>query len=144
MKKKLQDSVLVARTEEETLCIAREFASNLQKGDIVALEGDLGAGKTTFVKGAISFLTFLESDLISSPTFTYLHLYEGRFPIFHFDLYRIEKEKAFVQMGLLEILNQKEGICFIEWPSRIFSLLPSQTKWVHLKYHGKGRKIIFK
>ena len=123
-------------TESETQVLAREFAGQLQRGDIVALHGDLGAGKTTFVKGIVGVLS--PENLVQSPTFIYLNIYEGRIPLYHFDLYRLENEKAFLQMGFFDYLAAENGICLIEWPERISSLLPTQTKHVILEHTKNG------
>ncbi|MDN3507182.1 MAG: tRNA (adenosine(37)-N6)-threonylcarbamoyltransferase complex ATPase subunit type 1 TsaE [Simkaniaceae bacterium] len=114
----------------------REFAKTLQRGDIVALYGDLGAGKTTFVKAVAATLT--PDTLVQSPTFTYLNIYDAEIPLFHFDLYRLQSEKKFVDMGFLDILHGGDGICFIEWPESIEAFLPENTKRITINHTENG------
>lgn len=127
-------------TATETQKIAKELANTLQKGDVLALHGDLGAGKTTFVKAAASLLA--PNALVQSPTFTYLNIYEASPPLFHFDLYRLQSEKKFIEMGFLDYLHSEEGVCFIEWPECIEALLPKKTKHVRLSHTENGGRAI--
>lgn len=128
-------------TEIETILFAKEFAHTLEKGDIIALHGELGAGKTTFVKAVVASLSH-EKQIVQSPTFTYLHIYDGPFPIYHFDLYRLANEQAFLEKGFLDFLSEGEGVCLIEWPDRIKNLLPKQTRHIHLEHEQSGGRTI--
>lgn len=120
----------------DTEKFATELAKTLQRGDIVALYGDLGAGKTTFVKAAVSVLA--PNVLVQSPTFTYLNIYEAKVPLFHFDLYRLKSEKRFIDMGFLDTLHSGDGICFVEWPECIEALLPETTKRITISHTENG------
>lgn len=91
---------------------AKQISDTLKVGDIVILNGELGAGKTTFVKVAAKNLGVLKE--VTSPTFTFMKEYKGKYNIFHFDLYRASSEEEVYELGLNEFLY-KEGICFIEW-----------------------------
>ena len=107
----------VTRSEEDTRRVARDFASGLAPGDVVQLSGDLGAGKTAFVKGLAEGLD-IDPDDVSSPTFTLIHEYRGgRLPLYHADLYRLEAA-ATEDLGLEE-LGIGGGILAIEWPERL-------------------------
>lgn len=118
----------LCHSPEETIDLATQFAIQLQPNDIVALSGDLGAGKTTFVKGVAQGLG--SSDLVQSPTYVYLQIYEAPLPLFHFDLYRLRSSDDFLAMGFEEHFSQG-GITLIEWPERLGGLLPPQT--IHLR-----------
>jgi tRNA threonylcarbamoyladenosine biosynthesis protein TsaE len=120
-------------SREETIALGQIFAKLLPKGSILALSGDLGAGKTTFVQGLAEGLGI--SEPIQSPTFILLNLYEG---LFHFDLYRMKKTADFLSLGFEEYFV-KEGICCIEWPDRIAEILPSETIYIHFAYENEGR-----
>lgn len=124
---------------EDTLDFGKQIADLITTHQVLALFGDLGAGKTTFVKGLAEGLGI--SDLVQSPTFVTLNLYEGRVPLYHFDLYRLKGESDFVSQGFLEYLD-KQGVCAIEWPDRIVSLLPPGTLSIHFFHTGKGRLAI--
>jgi len=108
----------------------RHFAASLQPGDVVALTGDLGAGKTCLVKGIALGLGVTQD--VTSPTFTIIHEYRGgRLPLAHIDLYRLNSEREALNIGIEDYLNGP-GITVIEWAERIESLLPPQTKRIRL------------
>jgi len=115
-------------SEQGTRQVARAMGATLRRGDVVALYGDLGAGKTQFVKGLCEAL--LVRDLVTSPTFVILNRYTGveggggELLIFHFDLYRVENEEEMYDLGYEEFLFGN-GICVIEWADRLQSLLPA-------------------
>ncbi len=123
------------RSTEETLQIARQFARTLQRGDIVALVGDLGAGKTQFVKGICEGLGV--SLPVASPTFVLLHRYFGKDPagmelvIHHLDLYRVGSSSEIFDLGFEEFLYG-DGISLIEWADRLGDLLPDRRVDVHI------------
>jgi tRNA threonylcarbamoyladenosine biosynthesis protein TsaE len=109
--------IITTRSEEETAAIARELAETLSAGSVVLLFGDLGAGKTAFVRGLAEGLGVPRED-VSSPTFTLIQEYRGgRQPLFHVDLYRIEDPREFEELGLDEIAE--EGVLAIEWAERL-------------------------
>jgi tRNA threonylcarbamoyladenosine biosynthesis protein TsaE len=114
-------------SEQETRKAARAMASRLQRGDVVALYGDLGAGKTQFVKGLCEALQV--RDVVTSPTFVILNRYTGlengntEILIFHFDLYRVETAEEIYDLGYEEFFFGN-GICVIEWAERLETLLP--------------------
>lgn len=114
---------LIVHTPEETQRIAKEWADQLPTHALILLEGTLGAGKTTFVKGLAQSLGDIPIHAVQSPTFTYLHLHKGkRTTLYHFDLYRLSGVDEFVQQGFDEFL-ELPGLCCIEWPERITPLL---------------------
>lgn len=118
---------------EHTLAFGREMAAQLSPNTILALSGDLGAGKTTFVQGLALGLGIQEP--IQSPTFVLLNIYER---LYHFDLYRLKKSSDFTSLGFDEYFH-KEGLCAIEWPERIQELLPPTTLHIHFSYHQQER-----
>ncbi|HCD52545.1 MAG TPA: tRNA (adenosine(37)-N6)-threonylcarbamoyltransferase complex ATPase subunit type 1 TsaE [Balneolaceae bacterium] len=127
----------------ETIERGRIFASSLEAGDIVCLQGDLGAGKTHFVKGIASRFG-VEENTVSSPTFTLINEYPGATPIFHFDCYRLETEQEALEIGAEEYLFG-EGISVVEWPEKIGNLLPVDSVWVTITHKGETeREIIIK
>jgi tRNA threonylcarbamoyladenosine biosynthesis protein TsaE len=112
--KGLADKYLT-RNSEETFELGRTLGQSLKDGEIVALYGGLGAGKTVFAKGIASGLAIEEE--VTSPTFTLLKTYKGRLALNHFDLYRIEDEEELAQTGFYDYLGG-EGACVIEWADR--------------------------
>lgn len=133
----------LSTSEEETKQFAIKISKNLKKGDIICYFGDLGAGKTTMTKEMVSKINKTKQNAVTSPTFTYLNVYNGDIDIYHFDLYRIKDQKEFLLMGFDEYFY-KDGICFIEWAEKITSILPEKSKIIHLINEEKEntRKIV--
>lgn len=117
----------------------RRFAGSLSKGSVVALSGDLGAGKTTLVQGIAGGINGANPSHVCSPTFTFLHIYQGDLPLYHFDLYRLPSSSEFVAAGFDEYLDS-DGITCIEWPEKIHSLLPRTTWILHLSHVQEGQR----
>lgn len=116
--------------EADTRALGCVLARHVRPGDVIALEGGLGAGKTTLARGFIQHLTGTEEEVVS-PTFTLVQLYEtGIAPIWHFDLYRLQKPMDALELGLEDALA--EGILLIEWPERLGPLLPQRRLEVAL------------
>ena len=108
----------------ETANIAKAFAKTLKSGDVLCLNGDLGTGKTAFVQGLVKALGYQEP--ISSPTFTIVNCYEGgKFPIYHFDVYRIDDCDEMYEVGFEEYVYS-DGITVIEWSDKIRDILPEK------------------
>jgi tRNA threonylcarbamoyladenosine biosynthesis protein TsaE len=129
----------VTSSEAETRDLAKAWAeTHVQPGLIVALEGDLGAGKTHFVKGVAEALG-MDPDRVSSPTYTLINEYEGNLPIYHFDLYRLEHEEEVWEIGAEEYFYG-EGVCFVEWPDRIPGLLPEEVLWITIEKFGPTKR----
>ena len=118
---------------EETIKEGKNFGSGLRSGDVVALTGELGAGKTAFTQGICEALNV--KNPVISPTFTIVNEYDGLYKVFHFDAYRIEGQKEFISIGFEDYLLE-EGICIIEWADKIKDLLPERTIWVKF-YHDE-------
>lgn len=118
--------MLTTRSEQETQDVAREVAATLAAGDVLLLTGNLGAGKTAFVRGLAVGLGIDPSE-VSSPTFTLVHEYGGgRLPLYHADLYRLEKT-ATEELGLEE-MGAADGVLAIEWPDRLSHDIPGARR----------------
>lgn len=122
-------------TSEEMVQFGEEVGMTMSPNGILALSGELGAGKTTFVQGLLKGLG--SDDMAQSPTFTYLQIYEGKVPVYHFDLYRLKSSEEFIALGFEEFLSAG-GVTVIEWPERITSLIP-EAKWITLEHCNEGR-----
>lgn len=121
--------------------LGKEVAPSLPRNSILAIQGDLGAGKTTFIKGIVAAALGINPATINSPTFTYLNIYQGNPPFYHFDLYRLQNEKDFFSLGFADFLDAG-GVCCIEWPERIQKILPKETIWVHLSYQDVTKRVL--
>lgn len=124
-------------TPEDTLAWGRELAAALQAGDVVALCGDLGAGKTQAAKGIAAGLG--SALAVSSPTFSLVHEHrDGRLPVFHFDFYRLDAADEVLRLGWDDYLDER-GVVIVEWADRFPELLPEGTRWFYLEHdtqHG--------
>src|SRR5260221_14554725 len=112
---------VVTSCAEETFQIGSQLGKQLITPCIITFYGDLGAGKTTFIRGIASSVGIDERE-VCSPTFNYLNIYQGHLKMYHFDLYRIPTEQEFIAAGFDEFLNS-DAICCIEWSEKISSLL---------------------
>jgi len=131
--------VLVTASVEETRALGEAVAPLLSRGDVVALTGDLGAGKTAFVQGAAKGLGVTEAVL--SPSFTLVREYEGRLPVYHLDVYRLERLQDVLDLGFDEMLDAGH-VMFIEWGDAIQALLPESALEVEITIENdSGRRI---
>ena len=130
----------ISHSPAETIALARTLAATLRRGDVLALSGDLGAGKTHFVKGLAAGLGTAAS--VTSPTFTLLHEYPGgRLPLYHFDFYRLDDADEALGIGLDEYLDG-DGVCVIEWAEKFPALLPPHTRWLRFTHREDGARVI--
>ena len=117
---------LKSNSEQDTFNIAKKYAETLKKGDVVVLQGELGAGKTAFVKGVAAFFNL---DGVVSPTYAYLNVY-GDF-IYHYDCYRLSCGEEAEALGLTDYFYG-DKICLIEWAENIADVLPEKVKRVRI------------
>lgn len=136
----------ITHSEQETYRLGYDFGLSLKEGDLLCFFGDLGAGKTTFIKGVVAACTSTSPENVLSPTYAYLNIYEGAIPVYHFDLYRIKNSEDFIGLGFEEFLFSR-GICCIEWSERIQDFLNSPTvlpfiKKIKLTHYGENVRMI--
>ncbi|MFD1347540.1 tRNA (adenosine(37)-N6)-threonylcarbamoyltransferase complex ATPase subunit type 1 TsaE [Oceanobacillus caeni] len=129
---------MVSNSAEETNLIGERLASLLEAGDVLTLEGDLGAGKTTFTKGIAKGLGVKRT--VNSPTFTIVKEYEGRLPLYHMDVYRLEDSDE--DIGFDEYFNGN-GVSVVEWAQFIEEYLPTNRLDIRIKYNGDSRILEF-
>ena len=139
----LEDKFLA--DEAATIAAAQALAGALKTGDLVALEGDLGAGKSTFARALIRALPLSDGSLapeeeVPSPTYTICQTYERAIgQVAHFDLYRLSEPEEALELGFEEALS--EGIALVEWPQRLGHLLPAERLHLTLEMQGAGRHL---
>lgn len=114
---------------EETQELGKRLGSFLKKGDVIALQGPLAAGKTTLTKGIA--LSLNVKDTITSPTFCLISEYEGKLPLYHFDVYRLQGADDFANLGAEDMIYG-DGVCLIEWSEKIMDELPKNTIIIRL------------
>ena len=125
-------------SKEETLRLGFNMAAYLERGDVILLQGDLGAGKTTFTSGVAKGLGIEEQ--VVSPTFNIMKCYYGgKLPLYHIDAYRLEGQN--IELGLDEFI-EGNGACFIEWPSFIEPLIPEDRLEITIKNAGENDRVI--
>lgn len=134
----MPEVLLISNSEDETLLCAERFAKQLKAGDIVFLKGDLGAGKTTFVKGLAKALKVGRQKVVS-PTFVLMNAYKGKFPIYHFDFYRLEKAAELDTLDFDEFLYG-DGISLIEWPERLGKHAPKNYYLIEFQHKGENKR----
>ena len=130
------------RNEEDTKAFGRKLAEELEAGDILALIGDLGTGKTTLTKSVAAGLGVTED--ITSPTFNIVNEYHsGRLPLYHFDVYRLESGADLFEIGGEEYFDAG-GVCIIEWADLVAEVLPDDTKVICLEYGAQEGERIYR
>ncbi len=127
----------ISNSKEETYEFAVQYAGTLGAGDVVLLDGEMGAGKTVFAKGIAKGLGIEEE--VTSPTYAYMNDYEGR--LFHYDCYRIESVEQAESLGLADYFYMG-GICLVEWAQNVAPLLPKQVKRVRISKISDGQREI--
>jgi len=129
--------------ENATRELAARLAPLLARGDVLALAGPLGAGKTRFVQGLAHGLGVPADVPVTSPTFTLLVDYkQGRLPFYHLDLYRLDNERDLACIGAEEYL-WGEGVCAVEWAERAPAMMPEETLWIHFSLAKTARVLSF-
>ena len=127
------------KSEHETIQLGEKIGNLLKKGDIIAMQGTLAAGKTTITKGIARALGI--TDTITSPTFCLISEYYGRMPLYHMDVYRLDGREDFINLGTDDMLYG-DGVCIIEWSEKIMEELPSTTIVLRLTPQEDGSRII--
>jgi len=144
MKRKVRQIELLSLSAQQTMDIARLMGKRLKRGDILALSGDLGSGKTCFTGGLAKGLGLSKEYRITSPTFTLINEYQGRCNLYHFDVYRLNGCKEFEELGYEEYFSAN-GVVAIEWAEKIESILPENIISIKFDYVDENiRKIIIK
>ena len=131
-------ATFISNSPAETEAIGRQVAENIGVGSVLALKGELGSGKTLFVKGVVAGLG--SSADVTSPTFTIVHEYRGgRLPVYHFDLFRIENPQALARLGLDDYFFG-DGISVIEWADRFPEFVPEQARWIFFEIKSETQR----
>ncbi|HID08800.1 TPA: tRNA (adenosine(37)-N6)-threonylcarbamoyltransferase complex ATPase subunit type 1 TsaE, partial [Candidatus Micrarchaeota archaeon] len=126
------ERVVITEGPEETLSLGMELAESLRDGDVVALVGELGVGKTTLVQGIARGL--FVRDVVSSASFILARTYHGKLPLHHLDAYRVESVDEVFEAGLDRYLPPEEGVTVVEWADRIYELIPKGALWITLEF----------
>ena len=121
-------ATFISNSPAETEAVGRRFAKDVDAGSVLALKGELGSGKTQFVKGLVAGLG--SSATVTSPTFTIVHEYPGgRLPVYHFDFFRLEDRQSIARLGLDDYFFG-DGVSVVEWADRFPECIPEQARWI--------------
>lgn len=134
------ERVVITEGPEETVALGVELARGLQEGDVVALAGELGVGKTTLVQGIARGLFVTEN--VSSASFVLARTYRGKIPLHHLDAYRIESPQELFEVGLDRYLPPEEGVTVVEWADKIRAFIPRGALWVTIEFLDGDRRRI--
>lgn len=132
---------VISNSVEETIEIGKNLAKKLERGDVVSLIGELGAGKTVLTKGIAKGLGVKDVRYVNSPTFVIIKEYKGKIPLYHFDLYRIDRS-SWLDSETYEEYFYDDGITVIEWADKIKSILPKKYIEVKLSVSGENKRKI--
>jgi len=130
---------IITKSAEETVELGKRIGAFLVENDILALIGPLGAGKTTLIQGIAQGLEV--KDYVTSPTFIIINEYQGRFPFYHIDLYRLEEVKDIEELGIEEYFN-RGGVCVIEWAEKLKELKPKNVKTIEMEIVSESERKI--
>ena len=134
----------VVNSLKETEQFSKEFAKEIKNGDVILLNGEIGAGKTTFTKFLLQNLGV--TSIVSSPTFTLLNEYNGVFPVYHFDMYRISSPEELYELGFEDYLNSKSspyvktGLTIVEWGENVKEILPKDAIVINIEKLGENSR----
>ena len=133
----------VYRTEspEETQNLGETFGKTLKPGDVVALIGDLGTGKTCLTQGIARGIGIAAGEVVSSPSYILINEYNGKIPIYHIDLYRLENIAEIADLGIGEYIDS-DGVCIIEWAERMEEDLPETCIRIYITWEDENTRII--
>ena len=133
-------ATFISNSPAETAAIGRRLAEDIRVGSVLALKGDLGSGKTMFVKGLVAGMGG-RAD-VTSPTFTIVHEYRGgRLPVYHFDFFRLENRETVARLGLDDYLFG-DGVSVIEWADRFPELIPQHARWILFETKSESQRAI--
>lgn len=139
----MAQQTFVTKNESETEAVARSLAARLEKGDLLALYGDMGAGKTAFVRGLVSGILPECVRLVHSPTFAIVNEYAGKeLSVYHFDFYRLKDEEDLYSIAFYDYLD-RGGIIVTEWSELFADILPPSSKSVRIEKLGEEERCIY-
>ena len=126
-----RNQIFKTESPEETQALGEKLGKTLKQGDVIALVGDLGTGKTCLTQGIARGVGIAPDEVVNSPSYILINEYNGTMPIYHIDLYRLENSEQIAELGLSEYI-EGDGICIIEWAERIADTLPDTCIEIHI------------
>ncbi len=130
---------IITKSSEEMKNLGKEVGKLAKSGDLLAFYGELGAGKTCFIQGISRGLEV--KDYVTSPSFTIVNEYQGKIPVYHFDLFRLDNTEEIFELGYEEYLYG-EGLTVIEWAEKVEHFLPKEHLKIYIEFEDRGRRKI--
>jgi tRNA threonylcarbamoyladenosine biosynthesis protein TsaE len=132
-------ATFISNSPAETEAFGRRLAKDVGSGSVLALKGELGSGKTQFVKGLVAGLD--SKAPVTSPSFTIVHEYVGPLPVYHFDFFRLQDRQSAVRLGLDDYFFD-DGVSVIEWADKFPELVPAHAQWISFEMKSENERII--
>ena len=138
----MKKQTVITTSADETVRFAKRFAVDLEPGRVLCLEGQLGSGKTTFIKGIAEGLGLKHPEQVKSPTFVLMHVYKAKTPFYHFDCYRLNSLEELENIGFQDFINDPHTISCVEWAEKAKELLPATARHIRFEILDASRRSI--
>ena len=138
----MKKQTVITTSAHETVEFAKGFAADLEPGRVLCLEGQLGSGKTTFIKGIAEGLGLKHPEQVKSPTFVLMHVYKAKTPLYHFDCYRLNSLEELENIGFQDFINDPHAISCVEWAEKAGDLLPVTARHICFEILDTSRRRI--
>ena len=138
----MKKNSVTTTSPKETIEFAKGVARELKPGTVLCLEGQLGSGKTTFIKGLAEGLGLRNPEQVRSPTFVLMHIYKAKIPLYHFDCYRLDSIEELENIGFEDFVNDPQAIACVEWAEKAGTLIPSHARHIHFDILGSTQRRI--
>lgn len=133
---------VVTNSPKETIEYAKKLAKSLSPGTVLCLEGQLGSGKTTFIKGLAEGLGLKHPEQVKSPTFVLMHIYKSKIPLYHFDCYRLDSLEELENIGFVDFVNDPQAISCVEWAGKAGDLIPEGACHIYFEILDASKRRI--
>jgi len=138
----MKKNVFCSNSAEETIEFAISFASGVKPGTVLCFEGQLGSGKTTFIKGLAVGLGLKDVQQVKSPTFVLMHIYKTTVPLYHFDCYRLDSLEELENIGFEDFVNDPKSIACVEWAEKAGELIPAHARHIRFEILDSSKRRI--
>ena len=138
----MKKQTITTYSAQETIEFAKGFAKDLKPGRVLCLEGQLGSGKTTFIKGLAEGLGLRHPEQVKSPTFVLMHIYKAKTPLYHFDCYRLNSLEELENIGFQDFVNDPHAISCVEWAEKAVKLLPATVRYIRFEILDTSKRRI--
>jgi tRNA threonylcarbamoyladenosine biosynthesis protein TsaE len=138
----MKQQTVITTSPHETVKFAKRFAVDLEPGSVLCLEGQLGSGKTTFIKGLAEGLGLRHPEQVKSPTFVLMHVYKAKTPLYHFDCYRLNSLEELENIGFQDFISDSHAISCVEWAEKAKGILPATARHIRFEILDASRRRI--